>query len=93
MAPLNNIVSAATLRYEEAAKKLAAEASAIIQESLQYGPQILALSSKIDALKPKIEPYAWAPDWVPVSEELEMARRENSAAQVACTLVHACTLN
>jgi hypothetical protein len=80
--PKNNIVSAATLRYEEAVIRLAEEANAIVQESLDYSPKITSLGQKIDTLKPKIEPFAWAPEWVPVGGELDAARKENAAAQV-----------
>ncbi len=83
MVPRNNIVSAATLRYEEAAKKLAAEANTIMRKSKEYGATMLSLENKIEALRPQIEPFAWAPDWVPVSEEFDSIRKENAAAQVS----------
>jgi hypothetical protein len=91
MVPRNNIVSAATLRYEEAAKKLAAEANTIMRKSKDYGATMLSLEKKIEDLRPQIEPFAWAPDWVPVSEEFDLIRKQNAAAKVAPTAAAAAT--
>ena len=34
-------------------------------------------------LSRRMEPFAWAHDWVAVSEEFDSLRKENAAAQVA----------
>jgi hypothetical protein len=85
MVPQNNILSAATLWYDEAAKKLAAAANTIMRKSKEYGATMLSLEKKIEDLRLQIEPFAWAPDWVPVSEEFDSIRKQNAAAQVAPT--------
>jgi len=53
MTQRNNIVSAATLRFEEAAKILAAEANTIMQKSKEYGATMLSLEKKIKDLRPQ----------------------------------------
>lgn len=58
--------------YEEEAKALEKEAQDLIDKARLLGPDILALTEKIEELEGEMASWEWVPEWVPLGPRGEL---------------------